>query len=307
MRHFHCVALGLSASLFLCSSAAEARRLRPAPPPTKFPITGSARFNASVGEAVFAPMGSSSYVEQVGAIGAGGVTISYDSGTGTYSVRDMADGFAASNVRRSGQSGIYDVYSKQSRGIVDEIKIYNAAHAGLSAVRLTYVNFGMWTHRDSNSATTRQYALVYGFPTAEGAIPRSGSASYRTMVNGSSTLIGTNGGTRDIGGTASFDVDFASATVNTQMNLAYVVDDAQYPIGTFSGSSGIYGNQFWGPLTSDASYFDGGSFAGGFYGPAAEEMGYSFAIHRYNSDPYSGAALNYLDEAIVGTVVGARN
>jgi hypothetical protein len=36
-------------------------------------------------------------------------------------------------------------------------------------------------------------------------------------------------------------------------------------------------------------------------------MGYSFAIKRYNPDPYAGATINVLDEAIVGTVVGAKN
>lgn len=149
--------------------------------------------------------------------------------------------------------------------------------------------------------------MVYGFPTPASAIPRSGSASYRTMVNGSSTIIGTDSGTRNIGGSASFDVNFSNATVNTQLSLAYVENGAQYPIGTFSGSGAIYSNQFGGSLTSDAAFFDGGSFAGAFYGPNAQEMGYSFAIKRYNSDPYAGATVERLDEAIVGTVVGARN
>jgi hypothetical protein len=307
MRIFSSVSLATCVSLFMFANAAEARRVTTPPPPTQFPLTGSAQFGASVGETVIAPDGNSSYVEQAGTSGVGGVTISYDKISGTYSVRDMADGFAATKVRRSSTSGIYDLYSKQVRGIVDEIKIYNAAHANSSAVPLTYVNFGMWTHHDSGTATTRQYALVYGFLTPESAIPRSGSASYRTMVNGSSTIIGTNAGTRDVGGSATFDVDFASAAVNTQLSLAYVVNGEQTPIGTFSGSSGIYSNQFWGPLTSNVSYFVGGSFAGAFYGPNAEEMGYSFAIKRYNPDPYAGASIYTLDEGIVGTVVGARH
>jgi hypothetical protein len=305
MRQFRSLSLATCASLFIFANAAEARRTPLAP--TKFPLTGSAQFDASVGEAVIAPDGNASYVERVGTTGVGGVRISYDKTTGTYSVRDMSDGYAATNVRKSATSGIYDVYSKQVRGIIDEIKIYNAARAPISAIRLTYVNFGMWTHRDTATATTRQYALVYGFLTPPSAIPHSGTASYRTMVNGSSTIIGTNAGTRDVGGTASLNVDFARATVNTQLNLAYVVSGQQYPIGTFSGASGIYGNQFWGPLTSDVSFFAGGSFAGGFYGPNAGEMGYSFAIKRYNPDPYAGASVNRLDEAIVGTVVGAKN
>ena len=80
------------------------------------------QFDATVGEAVIAPNGNTSYVEQVGAIGAGGVRISYDKASGTYSVRDMADGYGATNMRRSRPSGIYDVYSKQVPGIFDEDK-----------------------------------------------------------------------------------------------------------------------------------------------------------------------------------------
>lgn len=307
MRNSRFVALAGCASLVLISSAGEARLRTSPPPPTKFPLTGSADFNAVSGEIVILPDRNSSYVERAGTTGAGGVRISYDKARGTYSVRDVAYGYSAAKVGRSAPSGIYDVYLKNARGVVDEIKIYDAARAGISAIPLTYVNFGMWTHTDSSTASTRRYALVYGFATPESAIPHSGSASYRTMVNGTSTIIGTNAGTRDVGGSASFNVDFANASVSTQLNLAYVGDSGLVPIGTFSGSGAIYSNQFSGPLTSDAAYFLGGSFSGGFYGPAAEEMGYAFAIKRYNADPYAGAALNYLDEGIVGSVVGTRN
>jgi len=63
---------------------------------------------------------------------------------------------------------------------------------------------------------------------------------------------------------------------------------------------------FGGSFESDTPYFVYGTFTGGFYGPNAAEMGYTFGIQRHNADPYAGAAPYYLDEAIVGTVVGRR-
>ena len=311
MRHLRTVALAACASLFMVSAAEAARRPRPTPPPpppppAQFPLTASAQFDAAAGASVIVPNGYSPYIERVGATGLGGVKISYDKASGAYTVRDPAYGFASPSLRRTGTSGIYDVHSRSSRGIVDEIRIYNPARAAAGAVPLTYVNFGMWTHREGTPATTRQYAFVYGYPTSESAMPRSGTASYRTMVNGSSIAVGSHPQTREIGGTASFNVDFAAGTVSTQLNLAYI-GSGQPSIPTYSGSGSISANQFGGSLTSSDYLFVGGSFAGAFFGPNAQEMGYSFGIMRHNWDPYAGAFVNFYDEAIVGSVVGTRN
>jgi hypothetical protein len=70
----------------------------------------------------------------------------------------------------------------------------------------------------------------------------------------------------------------------------------------------IYGDRFQGTFTSpDDVVFYGGEFVGGFYGPGAKEVGYSFWIRRTPLDPYAGASSRYPDMRIIGAVVGTKN
>jgi hypothetical protein len=146
--------------------------------------------------------------------------------------------------------------------------------------------------------------VLLGSPTTGASMPRSGSASYTTIVAGQSLEIGSGTGAQEIGGTASLDVDFASSTVKTELTLGQGV--SQSSIGTFSGSGTITSDQFSGTFTSGVRYFTGGTFNGGFYGAAAQEAGYAFSIKLHNPDPGAGAAVVPMDVLLSGTVVGAK-
>jgi hypothetical protein len=106
-----------------------------------------------------------------------------------------------------------------------------------------------------------------------------------------------------VGGTASFNVDFGAGTINTDLALT----TSNNVLGTFNGSGTISGNQFSGSFTtSNVQNFVGGAFNGGFYGPAAQEMGYAFTIKEHNPDPFAGASPAPTDTLISGVVVGKK-
>lgn len=276
----------------------------PPPPSTKFPLTGNAQFNtySKSWSGILAQIGDSAGAQNVDGRT---IQISYDSQSGTYNLVDL-DGYSVRLPKESTISGIYNVFTKNSRSYFDQLKLYNSARAGGAAIPLTYVNFGMWQHRVKSTGYTTQTAMVFGFPTPVNSIPRTGNASYRTFVQGSSLTYGANAGVREVGGNATFGVDFANETVSTQLNLAYINGATQTPIGSFSGSGYLYGaGGFGGGYESSVPNFSWGVFTGALYGPNAEEMGYAFDIERTNA-PLGVVKPTDFQETIVGTVVGKR-
>ena len=107
-----------------------------------------------------------------------------------------------------------------------------------------------------------------------------------------------------IGGTATFSANFGSGAITTNLNLNKLDGGS---IGTFAGTGQIQStNQFTGTFTSNTQFFSSGSFAGGFFGPAAAEMGYGFTIHKFNPDPYAGATVEPMHTYVTGVVVGKK-
>lgn len=244
------------------------------------------------------------------------VTIAYDAGAGTYQVSDASGSVTMGAADLTDSRRNYDTYEKQSGTVTDELKLYGNIQSSGSqtapSVPLTYLSFGIWTHIDSATTATRKTYLLFGFPTATAEMPRTGSASYRTLVSGHilhdppqfGTIATAGGHEYDVNGSAIFDADFGTGAVSTTLNLQYAFN--RVPIGTFVGAGAIGGNQFSGGFTSGPMYFSGGSFAGGFFGPGAGEMGYVFNLSRFNPDPYAGAAPMRVEDWIVGAVVGSK-
>jgi hypothetical protein len=129
-------------------------------------------------------------------------------------------------------------------------------------------------------------------------MPRSGSASYQTAVTASTVNITIASTETQIGGTATFNANFGTGAVNTDLTLQN--------IGAFTGTGTISGNLFAGAFSSSDPYFKSGDFSGGFFGPAAGEMGYTFALKTGSEDPYGGASVAPFLSWTTGTVVGKK-
>jgi hypothetical protein len=231
------------------------------------------------------------------------VTVSYDAASGNYTLSDEVASASFQASDRTSSSNYTDEYVKNGTGVTDRLKVYGnlrTAPAAGAPLTLSYVTFGKWTHTDTVANRTREASVVAGFATPVADMPRTGSATYQTIVSASMLAHGPGAGSfpfSDVTGTATFSANFANSSVNTALSL---------PAGTFSGPGTITENRFAGTFTSTSPYFTGGHFAGGFFGPTAQEMGYSFNIELYNPDPYEGAAISPMYRVISGTVAGRK-
>lgn len=230
------------------------------------------------------------------------VTIDYDPVGDIYTI--IGEGVVATftPADRLAGGGYIDHYRTAS----DELRVYNNVRSGADQdagpIQLSYLSFAAWTHSDP-TGEVRQSHLLFGYPTGSADMPRTGSASFETMVTGNVLSVPESSLT-DITGTATFAANFGAGTVDTQLALTTM---AGADMGTYSGTGSISGDQFSGSFSSNAVFFEQGEFAGGFFGPSAAEMGYEFFLRHYNPDPYAGASLNRVDDWIIGTVVGVKN
>lgn len=165
---------------------------------------------------------------------------------------------------------------------------------------LSYVSYGAWqrlTQAPSTVDVAQQY-FVYGIRQGANQ-PSTGSASYSTIVDG---LWANASGIYALGGTSSFTANFSAMTVATQLNLTgqNVATQANRSLGLFTGSGTIaaLGGEFNGTFQHQGVAGDGnvytGGFAGAFFGPQGQEMGYTFSL----TSPGGAAA---------GAVVGKGN
>ncbi|MGI8705142.1 MAG: hypothetical protein ACR2JJ_05020 [Sphingomicrobium sp.] len=135
-----------------------------------------------------------------------------------------------------------------------------ASFASVSNQPLTYTSWG----------SIGGQTIAYGIPTAQGAVPTIGSASYAAEIHGTAKAPGYEYG---IYGSALFQFNFGAGTLSGYMDPIlngpmggptlprYTFTQTVYSPGstTFSGSF-----DFSGPTSS--------SFQGQFTGPAAQEL-----------------------------------
>jgi len=284
----------------------------PPPPatPTSFPVTQSASFDTITAQRTTQTNGAPNLISVAsqGTTSLGSATtFSYDQKNGTYTITGPTDSATFTGASAS-VDGNFDKFDAQSGNITDELTLFkNAATTDYSGIQLTYVSFGKWSHIDSGSGKTELTYFVFGFPTSASEMPASGTASYNTSVSGNEYLYSNQGqtGPADLNGSATFDVDFGTAKIDTTLTLSRA--DNSLGVGTFTGTGLVSASQFSGTFASTDPNFTSGTFTGGFFGPDAKDMGYTFDIREHNPDPYSGAALPYLLDAwIMGSVVGTK-
>lgn len=228
--------------------------------------------------------GSTSAASGSGTDFGGGVSLAYNAATGAYTVRDangLTQSFAPSDI--TGSNAAITAYNKTSGSVSDDLVLFNPG-ASNSRMALSYVSYGAWQRVTDNGATldvTEQF-FVYGIRQAANQ-PSTGSGSYTTIVDG----LWTNpNGVYSLAGTSSFTADFGARTVATTIDLAgtNVVTNAPLAFGRFDGTGAIaaLGGGFSGTFAQVGAAGDGnvytGGFKGAFFGPAGQEVGYTFSL-----------------------------
>ena len=240
------------------------------------------------------------------------LTISYNATNGSYTLKDTANSnnMSATFSRTSRTTqGYIDTYTANSPTATDRLQIYDNVRVGASLtgapVRLSYLSYGNWSHDDLTTGEIWNRYFLIGYPTAPRDMPLTGTASYSTAVSANLKSEFVSDPEHVLSGSASFTANFAQGNVSTSLTLAYPGATSL----SYSGSGPILSGNLFSAIFSSTTdpYFQLGSFAGGFYGPKATEMGYVFVIERGEADPYAGATVAPPLSWIVGAVVGKRN
>ncbi|MFM5907512.1 MAG: hypothetical protein ACKOPO_08000 [Novosphingobium sp.] len=153
---------------------------------------------------------------------------------------------------------------------------------------LTYVDVGFWREgtRSGDVLSSTLHSFAYGVETPDSAVPRSGSASFLTLLVGAFV---DDSNAYSLGGSATIAANFQSGLINFSggASAATTTGTRVAGIGNITGTGQISSssNNFTGSLTAQGvSFLTGnqlqlsGIFTGRFFGPAAQEVGGSLQL-----------------------------
>lgn len=282
----------------------------PTPP---FPLAKTTQFSATTattgytGTLASGLNGSNATVTPASTSGQSAATaIAYDAATATYTVQANAISASFAAADKTTSSGYATDFAKSA----DTLTLYGNAQGNSTAsapVTLSYTSLAKWSHTDTASQHTDITYFLFGTPTTSTSMPTSGTASYNAIV--AATKLSYNyaptTGTA-LTGTASLTADFTKGTVDTTLSLQPAGTGGFAATTSYTGTGTITASNFAGAFSTGPTDFASGTFTGGFYGPAAAEMGYAFALKLHNLDPFSGASVEPGDATIAGVAVGSK-
>jgi len=206
------------------------------------------------------------------------LSISYNASTNGYTVRDGANSqpFVPADIR-SDFTFNGPAFVNYARGVgtatEDYLSIYRPAGGG-GDVALTYTTLAQWiriAHSSTGTTSTAQTDAVWavgGFATLASDMPRTGTASYSGPLRG----IYVQGTTlANVSGLAQLAADFGAGTVRADLTL----NRSGFSTLLVGGNGTISSARFAGNLAGSGFT---GTFDGGFFGPQAAEMGFSFIM-----------------------------
>lgn len=141
-----------------------------------------------------------------------------------------------------------------------------------------YLSWGTWSTElsASNKTVVDGSRWIAGKLTPTTSMPSSGTATYNGTVQGMSY---ESGALKTLNGTHTMNANFASGTITGTMNINYASSSASYATTNLNAVS-ISGNGFAGGLNGTDNT---GSIKGSFYGPAANEIGGTWALSKTGS------------------------
>jgi len=278
----------------------------PTPSPTPTPTPTPAPTNSDIGNLVadesFATLASSSDFElalsdanvTTTGLASRNLTIAFDadSNSFTVSVPGTSQTFGPADIDQSVNIPNITFYAAGDNDASQFLTITTQPAFIDSPNR--YAALGYWQRNvlGGGQQDTLFDTFIFGFPTAPASVPVVGLASYYVDIFGAFTLAGEEA--RAIAGAGNLELDFETGTWRVRTTLG------EYPLATrdfISGGTLVFNAD--GFVTS-GSGLDGvftytnadnqvvsGEVQGGFYGPAAQEVGAVFS-----GDTGTGAVLN---------------
>ncbi|WP_333571574.1 transferrin-binding protein-like solute binding protein [Sphingomonas sp.] len=195
---------------------------------------------------------------------------------------------------RTSSSNTLTNYEKRSGSRQENLSLFNPG-SGNPRLVLTYASYGAYQAITQGSPIgVDTIFFAYGIRTAPSDMPKTGSASYTTIVDGQ--FAGASG-VYAMGGDSSFTADFAAATVQATLQLRgqNVVTNGLRDFGIHA-LTGTIRSETTGAVFSAAGGSNGATvyMQGAFFGPGAAEVGANFGI--VNADGRG-----------VGALVGRKN
>ena len=202
----------------------------------------------------------------------------YDPVAGTYVIRDTGSltttaTFGPANLISS--AGNFSTYGTPT----NSFRRLNLSPTN-TLIKLQYADYGQWRRTSTANGTTsvNDTYLVWGSRTPNSSIPRTGSASYSTVVDG--TFVNKDGA-YSVAGSGTFTANFTGASISYSQTAAGTKEAGSGSIdfGTMTGTGSINFRSgiFNGTGTADSQGYKM-DLSGNFYGPAAQEIGGLFRI-----------------------------
>ncbi|MGN6278794.1 MAG: transferrin-binding protein-like solute binding protein [Sphingomonas sp.] len=227
------------------------------------------------------------------------LTVSYDAGTKSYtlSAQGRSETFAPADMTTTQATDVR--YAKLDGAQHDYLTLVTTPYTSATAPK--YVGMGYWQQNNVQGTTQQTYfdAFTYGFQSAASAVPRSGNASFGVDAFGIATTPGYE--PRSFEGHGTFDVDFLSGVFSTNTYLTeqgLITGDGVTGggiqltgAGHLSSGNSFSGNILYGGFNASL----GGTIAGHFYGPQAQELGASFSASNSDGSTVAGAMTGSLD------------
>lgn len=211
-------------------------------------------------------------------------TVSYNAATQTYTLYDYDGGpgfgFSPGEVVAAQSNAGYTTYRDASTG--STLKLLNDG-ASNPVIALTYVTYGKWVVPQSAPIHFADNYVVFGQITPAASVPRTGSASYRAILDGTYQK---GAATYRLSGNATLTASFGTGMMGltTTPVATNVSNGSQLSFGTLSGSGFIAFDSSSFGATSRTRAADGTktlfSATGNFYGPAAQEVGGVFTLKQ---------------------------
>ena len=276
----------------IASAGVGTAALATTPNPTPKLVTGD--YQASWG--LLSVGDPSVYSKNNIAVGLHPTVVHYDAASRSYIFSDGATqiGFSGGEVVASKSTAAFTFYRDSATGAT--LRLLNDS-ATNPMIALTYVTYAKWTPVPQSPIVLNDNYVVFGSITPSANMPRTGSASYNGILDGTYQ---NKSGTYNLGGNAKFVANFGAGSLSMTVTPVGTrrSDGAQLAFGQLSGAGTI---DFANASFIASHPYDGAtrfSTTGYFYGPQANEIGGAFTI---------SSTLGGSSGAGAGALVGKRN
>lgn len=205
-------------------------------------------------------------------------TVHYDAASQTYVLHDYEGdqgySFSPGEIVAGKSSAAYTFYRDTRTG--STLKLLNQS-ASNPLIVLTYVTYAKWNVPQTSPIILADNYVVFGQVTPAANVPRTGSASYKAILDGTYQ---NRSGTYRLSGNANFVANFGNATMSVTATpiATSIANGSKLQFGSLAGGGFIRASSS--SFNAVTPYIGTTRFSsqGSFYGPQANEIGGAFTI-----------------------------